>query len=352
MIPDQAFGFTDKHDRDIYLYSGDVTGSGADTLITKVTNNPRRRSSCALMLTTPGGDPNAAYRISRALKRVYGGYVVYVFGYCKSAGTLIAIGATDVVMSEFGELGPLDIQMPKADELNNESGLVYSQALAAIKAHTFDFFETCLLDIKTKSGGTITTKTASSIATEMAVGIFSPLAGQIDPLKVGEATRAMSISLSYGSRLTTNLHALEKLTHEYATHGFVIDFTEASELLGNVREPSVEEDEAFGWLKPNLRYPLSQLQVVTFDEILHNIVSEANQGETDDTEQRQASSGGHPGSNTESPGDRPRGKATTNAHPEVDRTASAANIFTPGESDGFFEVVAPSKERKEKGKAR
>jgi ClpP class serine protease len=40
-----------------------------------------------------------------------------VSGYCKSAGTLIALGANELAFGEHGELGPLDVQIAKRDEV-------------------------------------------------------------------------------------------------------------------------------------------------------------------------------------------------------------------------------------------
>ena len=36
---------------------------------------------------------------------------------CKSAGTLLLIGATSLIISDRGELGPLDVQLSKPDEI-------------------------------------------------------------------------------------------------------------------------------------------------------------------------------------------------------------------------------------------
>ena len=62
-------------------------------------------------------------------------------------------------------------------------------------------FEQFFLTIKARSGGTITLKTATDIATAMTTGLFSQLYRQVDPLNVGEAGRAMRIAGEYGKRL-------------------------------------------------------------------------------------------------------------------------------------------------------
>ncbi len=261
-------------------------------------------------MSTYGGSPDGAYRIARTLRRLYGEFTAYIFGACKSAGTLITIGATEIVMTDFGELGPLDIQLPKVDELDNESGLVYRQALDALKEHSFDVFERCYLEIKRKSGGSISTKTASAIATDLATGTISPIAAQIDPLKIGETSRALAITYAYGSRLTDNTEALEILISGYPSHGFVIDYEEAKDLLGNVRPMTQEEDAAIGQLKNLLRHPHDQLIVAILDEFLDDAVAQNQKGEGDDTAVQRPSETSDPGAIQENEGGHPEG------HPE------------------------------------
>ena len=59
---------------------------------------------------------------------------LYVSGYCKSAGTLVATGAHKLIMSDHGELGPLDVQMSKKDNFwKKESGLIVMNTLTALQ---------------------------------------------------------------------------------------------------------------------------------------------------------------------------------------------------------------------------
>ena len=199
------------------------------------------------MLVTTGGDPDCAYRIARCLQAKYEEFILYVSGCCKSAGTLVAIGAHCLVVSDHGELGPLDVQMSKKDELwETQSGLTVMDTLTALQHKALFTFEKIFLSIKAKSGGAITLKTATEIATEMTTGLFTSLYGQVDPMHVGEAGRAMSIANYYGKRLLTESRnidpdALEFIISQYPSHGFVIDRQEAGRLFQNVREPTSDE---------------------------------------------------------------------------------------------------------------
>lgn len=74
-------------------------------------------SGIALMLSTPGGDGLAAERIVNTL-RAYSGtndYWVIVPGKAKSAGTIVAMGASKLYMAPSSELGPVDPQIIRTE---------------------------------------------------------------------------------------------------------------------------------------------------------------------------------------------------------------------------------------------
>src|SRR5260370_26323377 len=111
---------------DGYLFSGPISTRTADEVVSVIERQEDRRRNVCFLLTTGGGDPHCAYRIGRTLKRYYeSGRVIFLFGgYCKSAGTLLALCANELVFSTFGELGPLDVQIGKLNELvGADSGL-------------------------------------------------------------------------------------------------------------------------------------------------------------------------------------------------------------------------------------
>ncbi|WP_459890329.1 SDH family Clp fold serine proteinase, partial [Desulfothermus okinawensis] len=64
-----------------------------------------------LILHTPGGLVLASLQIARALKKHPGKVTVFVPHYAMSGGTLIALSADEIVMSENAVLGPVDPQL-------------------------------------------------------------------------------------------------------------------------------------------------------------------------------------------------------------------------------------------------
>ncbi len=206
-------------------------------------------SDCVLFLTTQGGDPDAGYRIAKCLQNSYETIRLVVSSYCKSAGTLIAIAANEIAFGDLGELGPLDVQVMKHDEFGAQaSGLDIIEAMEAISNHMRKCFAQNLVDIR--FGTKISTRLAGDLAAQLTASIAAPLYAQIDPQRVAEMQRAMSIALNYGERLVRKSQSLKKdalkrLVSSYPTHSFVIDKDEASELFSQVSCWTPEEERFY-----------------------------------------------------------------------------------------------------------
>lgn len=69
------------------------------------------RVAIDLVLHTPGGLVLAALQIARAIHKRPGKVTVFVPHYAMSGGTLIALAADEIVMSEHAMLGPVDPQL-------------------------------------------------------------------------------------------------------------------------------------------------------------------------------------------------------------------------------------------------
>lgn len=231
-------------DADIYLYFGSISLKEERQLLRTVRGNPRHRPNAMLILATTGGSPDSAFRISRCLQANYSGgnFILFVDDICKSAGTLLALGANEIVMSDGAELGPLDIQLSKPDEIDERvSGLTLTQSLSTLRNEASLALEQSLVKLTLRLG--ITTKTAAELATKFAVGLFEPIYSQINPITLGENERALVIAEKYGSRLARKGNnvkngGLDRLIAAYPSHEFVIERTEAEEIFENVRRPS------------------------------------------------------------------------------------------------------------------
>ncbi|MBD2579851.1 hypothetical protein [Oscillatoria sp. FACHB-1406] len=262
-------------DANLFLYSADISQENADLFVEVVRSVSHKRENAVLVLATYGGDPDAAYRITRFLKQAYKTFTLFVFGYCKSAGTLIAIGADEIVISDLAELGPLDVQVLKENDFRRSSGLDLQKALDVLRDEVFKAFEVCFIETVYRSEGVVNIKLAADIASSMAVGLLTPIAGQIDPLRLGELSRSMEVAYEYGIRLNPSLGGkIKKLVDGYPSHSFVIDRQEAKGLFPSVREPSNEELILEQILEQCVRSPTSEPLIFSLDEFIEDIVQE------------------------------------------------------------------------------
>lgn len=323
-------------DQDMFVYSGGIYEEAVAEAMNTIATG-RSKDKVTLLLTTEGGDPNAAYRLGRFLQNLYEYIRVLIVGHCKSAGTLVTIAADELAFGPWGELGPLDVQVAKKDELMFvNSGLDSLQAFALVTGHVYTAFENYMLQTVLKSHGAVSFATASEIATRLATGLITPLAAQIDPHRLGEIDRMMAVATAYGERLDRgNLRegALDALVNDYPSHGFIIDMEEAQgELFNKVTFMSMEEIVLVTVLDKVLKgccYEPSR-GIVTFD--VRRIGSEEAEGDLDD-EARDARTDGAEAGDLPEPAEAP---APPNGRPQKRSKAngpSAAEQVQRGDKD-------------------
>lgn len=90
-----------------------------------------------LLLHSPGGDIDAAEKLVTLVRRRAGEAVVRVIvpDYAKSAATLIALGANEIVMSDSSELGAIDPQVELPDSNGNPMSMSAQSYLDAFHLH-------------------------------------------------------------------------------------------------------------------------------------------------------------------------------------------------------------------------
>ena len=118
---DSLVGELGKEDTDVLAYFGEIDRKGSDR-VQSLIKQRTAKSKLILMLATRGGSADAAYVIARTLQNAYcrkdnktdissSNFTIFVPTYCKSAGTLLTIGADALVMAPEAELGPIDVQL-------------------------------------------------------------------------------------------------------------------------------------------------------------------------------------------------------------------------------------------------
>ena len=268
---------------DVFIYNGNIDRF-VDYNFIKFVHEQQKSKELILILTTNGGSPDAAYKIGRYLQLRYDKISVFVSGLCKSAGTIIAIAASELIFCPYGELGPLDVQMAKTDKIAGlDSGLNISESLLTLENRARDTFHKLVLEIISSSGGIVSFHTASHSAAEIVSALYGPVFGRIDPEEVGSRARAMRIGEDYGVRLNEKYQnlkqgALEMMSQTYSSHAFVIDMKEASVLFQRVREANEEEKKLIEAIGMDCRMPGIKPTYENITDKYNDILNGANNG--------------------------------------------------------------------------
>jgi hypothetical protein len=233
-----------EREADIIFVNGAMKGPLDAEFASLLDGRIEKHKKVYVILVTEGGQGDVAYRACRALQMAYEHISVVVSGWCKSAGTLFCVGAHEIILGPNGEMGPIDVQLRRIDEIGErDSGLAIDAAFDGLSEAAFKLFEKFMLGIKERSRGSVTFKTAAEIAAQVAVGLVAPIFAQLDPMKVGEIHRSVRVAEEYGKRLSMigqnlrrdlSIDPLDMLVRGYPSHGFVIDRLESHLLFKNV----------------------------------------------------------------------------------------------------------------------
>ena len=149
----------------VFVYSGEIDDSGFGHLIKAIepSDDQPPRPNTVMLLTTSGGLASQAYRIARLIQEItHQKFFLCLPAECKSAGTLIALGASELYMWAISELGPLDVQLRQPDEIGQRrSGMVVRTALLGLRRETFEFYQDVMLAITKASDRNIRFDAAS-----------------------------------------------------------------------------------------------------------------------------------------------------------------------------------------------
>jgi hypothetical protein len=277
---DAASAVAAEIDADIFVFNSELYGPKDFEFINIIADN-RSRPNALLVLVTNGGDPDVAYRISRYFQESYESFTVLVAGRCKSAGTLIAIGASALAFMPYGELGPLDIQLSKVDKFDGaQSGLAIQDALNTLESRATESFFELVKGYMDANQGMLSFAAATKASSEFVTQLYAPVFAKIDPEEVGARTRSMRIADDYGQRLSAKWQnprngAVKMLSESYSSHSFVIDQREAETLFHNVRAVTEKEKELVATLGAFARFQLPRGQQLL--TVLHDPAGEKEQ---------------------------------------------------------------------------
>lgn len=190
-------------------------------------------SPVAVLLGSPGGYGDAAYRRARHIQRRCGKYTVVVPYMAKSAATLFALGAEKILMGRFAELGPLDAQIHDFEREESRSALEVVQSVERLNREAMSAMDQQMLFWLRRSGKKI--ETLLPVVSHFVAEMMAPLFDKVDAVDFTKNARMLKVAQDYAVRLLRNRlgqeraeHIASALTNEYSEHGFVIDADEAA----------------------------------------------------------------------------------------------------------------------------
>jgi hypothetical protein len=203
-----------------------------------------------VVLDTYGGSLDSAFKTVLFLSRFAERIRVFVPRRAKSAGTLIAIGAHELKMSAFAELGPLDTQI--VDPRNPTelvSALDCYQSVDYVRAFGLTTLRRTLVALAKEMQTGIPLSELVNTAEHLSTGSITSMLAQIKALDFGGWGRTLKIGELYAKSLLTRVgytpteaaRIAYQLVYGYTHHPFPIDLNEAARV--GLRPRHMDEQE-------------------------------------------------------------------------------------------------------------
>lgn len=179
-----------------------------------------------ILLSSPGGDADSAYKLARLFQRFCQSYETIIPDQAKSAGTLFAISSDKIHLGAEGEFGPLDAQMD-----SGYSALVLLRVRQFMQDIIGAVEERLLSHIRA-------TNTSFVQGNELTRNILEAFDIRTLGLQVGAAEEALAACGNFVERLLIHKNFTlkqaqtisRKLVHEFHRHDFPLDADDLSRL--------------------------------------------------------------------------------------------------------------------------
>lgn len=204
------------------------------TIIEQINCIPSEQREVDFLIVSNGGDPITALRIITILRERFDKVSVIVPYVAFSAATILALGANEIIMHPYSNLGPVDpqISITKSNELGQPSQLQFGSE------DIRNYIEFIRSDVGITDQAQLITA-------------FNSLATEIGSLSIGSSKRSQQLSLSLSKKmLETHLSDKSKassiaqsLNTSYYHHGYTVGRKEAQEMGLNIVFPPKELED-------------------------------------------------------------------------------------------------------------
>ena len=231
-------------------------------------STPKEENHLHLVLHTFGGDPYTAAKIVNLFHHNFSKVTVVIPYVAMSAGTLLALGADEIIISDMGQIGPLDMQVSHPDNEKAISALDYTESVSYTFGQAKEAFSLFLREIQEVSGRNLRKKDAYDMASKRAIELFVPMIDKIDPVHLNKCSRILTVAKKYGQEFLKNYSlkraVLEEkgddycnsligyLTYRMPDHAYGIFYSEANKIGLNVfkQDSYTHWDKVWGKIKP------------------------------------------------------------------------------------------------------
>lgn len=155
-----------------------------------------------LLIDSSGGSAKSAYQLATFFRHYCGRFVALVPRSAKSAATLLAIGADEIILGNYGELGPVDAQV--------RDGGGYVPTLDRVKA--LERLHASALEALDRTMVLLTLRSREDVdkllprALDFAAALSQPYLQNTDMVEYTRMSRVLKIGEDYASRLLARLY--------------------------------------------------------------------------------------------------------------------------------------------------
>lgn len=205
-----------------------------------------KQEAIDLLLITNGGDTEAPIRLVSLLREFSGQLSVLIPHLALSSGTLVALGADEIVMTPLAALGPIDPSrihplLPKREGAENPEPVSVQDM-----RHAMHFIR----EAGGEAGGE-----GSAYSPEAMAQIFTALFDKVHPLAIGAIEQSYALAKLIGRNcLSTHMDPkadntkidkiIDQLCDEYKSHSYRISRAEAKAIGLKVVEPDADLEQA------------------------------------------------------------------------------------------------------------
>lgn len=211
--------------------SGNMAGDSIEHIIEQIQCIPAEKKEIDFLIISNGGDPITALRIISLLRERFKKISVLLPYVAYSAATILSLGADEIVMHPYSNLGPVDPQLTISRQTDNGQ----SSKLEFSSEDIRNYIEF----VKTDVGVT---------DQDHLITAFHALAKEVGPLPIGSAKRSQQLSISLSIKML-ELHMKDAskasaianaLNTSYYHHGYAVSRSEAQNIGLNIVCPDSE----------------------------------------------------------------------------------------------------------------